>query len=236
MILLLVLAAVPWQPLTPGVAYAKVQSFHLVRIDPNVATFTAFAASEPGAHARTAAQWSASTHASVVFNAGMFEVDRSTHTGFFTKGALRNSEKWVPAYKSVLVQHGKRTEVLDVDQPVEGSLVVQNLRLIRRPGVNVWSPTKRAWSETALAVRSDGTLLVVFSRAPLTMHDFNERLLRLGLGVVAAMHLEGGPEASLSIHAGGIDLDLCGSYETGFCEDESNVEQWVLPNVFAVMP
>ncbi len=236
MLVLLILSAVPWQPVSPGVEYAKVQSFHLVRIDPNVAKLTALAASETGVGARTAAQWSASTHAPVVFNGGMFELDRLTHTGLFTKGAYRNSEKWVPAYKSVLVQHGTRTELLDADTPVEGSLVVQNLRLIRRPGVNVWSQTKRSWSETALAALSNGRLLVVFSRTPMTMHDFNERLLGLGLGVVAAMHLEGGPEASLSIHAAGIDLDLCGSYETGFREDDTNVEQWVLPNVFAVMP
>ena len=46
--------------------------------------------------------------------------------------------------------------------------------------------------------------------------ELNAMLLALPLGVVAAMHLEGGPEASLSIHAPGIDLDLAGSYETGF--------------------
>jgi hypothetical protein len=49
------------------------------------------------------------------------------------------------------------------------------------------------------------------------------------------MHLEGGPEASLSIHVPGLDLDLCGSYETGFLEDESNKEQWPLPNVIGVL-
>ena len=34
------------------------------------------------------------------------------------------------------------------------------------------------------------------------------------------MHVEGGPEASLSVHAGGVDLDLNGSYETGFNEND----------------
>ncbi len=33
--------------------------------------------------------------------------------------------------------------------------------------------------------------------------------------VVRAMHVEGGPQASLSIHTGGIDIDLTGSYEMG---------------------
>jgi len=49
------------------------------------------------------------------------------------------------------------------------------------------------------------------------------------------MHLEGGPEASLSIHADGVDLDLAGSYETGFWPDDSNVRQWPIPNVIGVM-
>lgn len=48
------------------------------------------------------------------------------------------------------------------------------------------------------------------------------------------MHVEGGPEASLSIHTGGVDLDLCGSYETGFNENDSNTHQWAIPNVLGV--
>jgi hypothetical protein len=48
------------------------------------------------------------------------------------------------------------------------------------------------------------------------------------------MHVEGGPEASLSIHVPGLDLDLAGSYETGFLPDDSNREQWPIPNVLGV--
>jgi hypothetical protein len=49
------------------------------------------------------------------------------------------------------------------------------------------------------------------------------------------MHLEGGPEASLSIHAAGVDLDLSGSFETGFSENDANVRQWPIPNVLGVL-
>jgi hypothetical protein len=68
----------------------------------------------------------------------------------------------------------------------------------------------------------------------LSMREFNTRLLATGLDVVRAMHVEGGPEASLSIHAGGIDLDLAGSYETGFVENDDNHRQWLVPNVLGV--
>jgi hypothetical protein len=66
------------------------------------------------------------------------------------------------------------------------------------------------------------------------MHELNDLLLHLPLDITQAMHLEGGPEASLSIHAGGVDLDLCGSYETGFEENDANAKQWPIPNVLGV--
>ena len=66
------------------------------------------------------------------------------------------------------------------------------------------------------------------------MRQFNDMALALPLDVVRAMHLEGGPEASLSIHVPGFDLDLCGSYETGFREDDTNARQWAIPNVLGV--
>jgi hypothetical protein len=49
------------------------------------------------------------------------------------------------------------------------------------------------------------------------------------------MHVEGGPEASLSVHSGGVELDLCGSFETGFVSDDANPLQWPIPNVIGVV-
>jgi hypothetical protein len=66
------------------------------------------------------------------------------------------------------------------------------------------------------------------------MKELNDKLLALPIGLTAAMHVEGGPEASLSIHAGGVDLDLNGSYETGFNENDDEKTQWPIPNVLAV--
>jgi hypothetical protein len=66
------------------------------------------------------------------------------------------------------------------------------------------------------------------------MRELNRLLIASPLRIQRAMHLEGGPEASLSIHAGGLDLDLCGSFESGFWENESNSLQWPVPNVLGV--
>ena len=118
--------------------------------------------------------------------------------------------------------------------------MVQNLRLIESParaagpaasGKSVWKPNGRRWSEAAVAQDRAGRILFLFSRTPFEMADFNRRLLALPLAIVRAFHAEGGPEASLSIHAGGLELDLAGSYETGFVENDGNAKQWELPNV-----
>jgi hypothetical protein len=65
------------------------------------------------------------------------------------------------------------------------------------------------------------------------MDEFNRLLLALPLRVTAAMHVEGGPEASLSVR-GPLHLDFDGSYETGFNENESFTDQWPIPNVLGV--
>jgi hypothetical protein len=112
--------------------------------------------------------------------------------------------------------------------------VVQNLRLIKGDGVNAWSQQPRAWSEAAIAMDRQGRVLFLFSRTPLSMKDFADKLLALPLGIVRAMHVEGGPEASLSLRLGATHLDLMGSYETGFEESDENQRQWPIPNLIGV--
>lgn len=240
---------VSWKVLRPGVEYAAIpaasgQPLHVVRVDPARAAVVAMTASGTGAPPQTAGQWCRSAHLSVAINLGMFAADRRTHTGYLRAGHHINSAEW-NAYKSVLaVGPGSpklpAVQWIDVDGAIPAAaldqydIVVQNLRLIARPRKNVWAANGKKWSEAALAIDSSHRLLFIFSRAPYTMRDFNMLLLSLPLGIESAMHLEGGPEASLSIHAAGVDLDLCGSYETGFMENESNVVQWPLPNVLGV--
>jgi hypothetical protein len=40
--------------------------------------------------------------------------------------------------------------------------------------------------------------------------------------LVAAQHMEGGPEASLYLHSGDCEFAGMGSYETGFTENDNN--------------
>ena len=91
------------------------------------------------------------------------------------------------------------------------------------------------WGQAAVAQDKEGRLLFLFVREGQQMSDFNRLLLASDLGVVRAMHVEGGPEASLSIHTPTLRLDLAGSYETGFTENDDNAAQWPIPNVLGVV-
>jgi uncharacterized protein YigE (DUF2233 family) len=237
-----------WRTLQPGTELAIISAdagpLYVVRVDAGRAKMGVALASEKKSTARTAAEWCRQARLAVAINAGMFQTDQRSNVGYLRHGQHLNNKRW-NAYRSVLAVNPKGKSlpaVLWVDRETSQTdprladydIVVQNLRLIARSGKNVWSPSVKRWSEAALAVDSQGRLLFLFSRAPYAMRDFNAMLLRLPLDVVAAMHLEGGPEASLSIHAPGIDLDLAGSYETGFLPDDSNDRQWPIPNVLGV--
>lgn len=261
---LLAVAAVPaaapdvaptWRALGPGVDYAAIAisprpaigdgRLHVVRVDPARATLRARLAAEAGGGRRTARQWSDGPRIAAVINAGMYATDFSTHVGYLRAGERVHSPRWVSKYQSVLLLGARRpglpAATIRDARPgdtaaafADYDTVIQNLRLVRDPGVNVWSQSARRWSEAAIALDREGRILLLFCRSPFTMHDFNALLGRLPLGVVRAMHVEGGPEASLSVRGPGIELDLAGSYETGFEESDGNDHQWPLPNVVVV--
>jgi hypothetical protein len=133
-------------------------------------------------------------------------------------------------------------QIFDLDKPgttltdilTDYNSAVQNLRLIKKPGVNVWNQQDRKWSESAIGEDDKGNILFIFSRSPFSMHDLNEELLKSGIGIVAAQHLEGGPEAQLYMKEGDVEIELYGSYETSFNENDNNINPWPIPNVLGI--
>jgi len=235
-----VLAIQGWKSLQPGVDFTTValnaySKLYVVRVDPQQATLDVALASEKGSP-RTAAAWSRDAGMSVVINLGMFGSDQRSNVGYLRHGSHANNPRF-NSYRAVLAANpGTLWVDLDHGKPdlSKYNIVVQNLRLIAGNRKNVWAASSRRWSEAALAEDSHGRVLFLFSRSPYSMHDFNALLLKLPLDIQRAMHVEGGPEASLSIHAAGVDLDLSGSYETGFSENDLNALQWPIPNVLGV--
>lgn len=248
--------ALTWEPLADGVErtslvlQAKPEfgdgRLHVVRIDPERAELRFALASERGGGPRPASAWAAQEKFVVAINAGMYATDHRTNVGLLVNGAHRNNPGWHPKYQSALgfaprKEGIPRAVFVDLDAPdakktlSDYGAVVQNLRLLKGGAQNVWARNDRRWSEAAVAQDAQGRILFLFSRSPMTMFEFNERLKALPLQLTRAMHVEGGPEASLSIRAGKAPADLCGSYETLFRLDDGNERQWPIPNVLGVV-
>jgi len=252
-------APIQWAALEPGIEYATVEPpgprdlptdgrLHIVRIDPRRRQLEAVMSGGDDAKLRPAGQWCRERHLAVAINMGMYETDQRTNTGYARKAAYVNNGHWSGKYKVALgfspakpaAAAGAPPVVMaDLDNPGDKErlstygTVIQNLRLIRG-GHNVWQKQDRRWSEAAVAVDKQGRVLFLFCRYPHTMPELNDLLLALPLELDTAMHVEGGPEASLSIHAGKVNLDLNGSYETGFVENDGERRQWPIPNVLGV--
>ena len=250
LVVLVLAAALQLEELAPGVEYGTTPwiekasigdgLLHVVRIDPKKVELRIGLASREGVKNRTAGEWADGLGLMVAINAGMFETDYRSNVGYLRSGTHLNNARW-NKYQSALAFGPGSALMVDLDAPdakkrlAPVPTVIQNLRLIRAGGINVWKPTARKWSEAAVAADEQGRILFLFCRSPLSMKEFGDKLLALPLRITHAMHVEGGPEASLSIRAGGRKIDLCGSYETGFNENDGNARQWPLPNVIGVV-
>jgi hypothetical protein len=253
--------AVPqWQTLAPGMEIRRVQSrkqstigdskITVLRVDPALWDLEVTGILQTGETAgHTAREWSRKQKYTAVINAGMFETDQKTHLGYVrSRDHVYNSR--VNNYQSMMAfdpREGKKVpafRIFDLDLPATSlqaivadyASAVQNLRLIKRPGINQWGKQAKEWSEAAVGEDSDGHVLFIYSRSPFSMFDLNQELLAAGIGIVAAQHMEGGPEAQLYVHAGDTELEMFGSYETSFKENDQNPAAWPVPNVIGVRP
>jgi hypothetical protein len=244
-----------WRPVASGVEYATVPVekpigigdgiLHVVRIDPARAELRAHLASEPGERRRTAREWCEAKNLVVATNLGMYATDLRSNVGYARKGAHLNNGRFHPQYKSFLAFGPRRPQLdaavlLDAEEPrlhdrlAAYEVVIQNLRLVRAPGQNAWSKQEKRWTEAAIAVDRQGRILFLFTRTPFSMWELNRALLSLPLGIRKAMHVEGGPEASLSVRGPAFELHLDGSYETAFHEGDDLLGQLAIPNVIGV--
>ena len=249
-----------WNQIAPGMhtctVHSKVRApvgdgrIVVVRVDPAKWAFTLLSLGDASNSKKDAARgWAQRNGLVLATNAGMFETDFRTHVGYMASPTRVNSDR-INHYLSVVAfdprQPTKRPafRIFDLDQPgitipairKDYGSVVQNLRLVKKPGRNRWPQQPKRWSEAALGEDKQGRALFVFSRTPFSMRDLNLTLLRSKIGLVALQHLEGGPEAQLYVDVPGTKFELFGSFETDFRDDDSNNEPWPIPNVIGVAP
>jgi uncharacterized protein YigE (DUF2233 family) len=217
---------------------------HIVRIDPVRAKLRLLAASEYDRKLRTASEWCQDFNLAVAINAGMFLKDYSTNVGYLKNGKHIQNGRWNNKYRSALA-FGPRKEgiapaiMIDLEDPdakaklQDYDAIVQNLRLMKAPGVNVWEKSEKKWAEAAVGMDKEGRVLFIFCQMPLSMWKFNDLVASLGIRIVRLMHVEGGSLAGLSIRAGDLAVDLAG-FETGPETGTRNALQMPIPNVIGV--
>lgn len=210
-----------WRELAPGLEFgrfaAESAAVDVLRIDPELWQTVALAASDTGGVARTPERWAREFGLTAVINAGMYAADRSTHVGYFHTGEHVNNPVWIRRdYRQAACFEPREAGLapfvlMDLDAAPESTfvhrydIVVQNLRLVRKPAENRWKPGNRRWSEACLGEDAVGRMLWIHCLRPHDMHAFNEILLGLPLDLAAAQHLEGGAEAQLWIDYGALD-------------------------------
>jgi hypothetical protein len=207
-----------WRELEPGLEIGHFDSrrqipsaqgdLTVLRVDPvcfELQLLTSGRSSD--APLRNVARWCRDFSLLAAINAGMFQADHRTHVGFYQVDGLvvngfANDYLSVAAF-GPLAPEDPPFRIYDLDvTPLEDVRrryrnVVQNLRLIKRPGENRWQPADDQWREAALAEDGQGRALLVYCRTAWSMHAFNEILLKLPLDVVAAQHLEGRSQARI---------------------------------------
>ena len=217
----------------------------ILRVDParwDLELFGRFASD--AAPNLTAREWARQHRLVAAINGGMYAADGRSHVGFLqvggkaVRGAGKNRYESVAAFDPVK-RGAAPFRIFDLDAKgtsFEAILtsygsVVQNLRLIKRPGENRWGEPSRRWSEAALAEDEAGRALLIFCKTPLGMRDLNDLLLAAGLDITAAQHLEGGPPAQFYLKAGGKELELAGGPEAFFLEPQSKAPALPIPFV-----
>jgi hypothetical protein len=222
----------------------------VLRIDPARWDLEVVGTSRTGeSTGHTARDWCQRHNLTAGINAGMFGRDQKTHVGYLryrehVNNGHRNNYQSVAAFDPRHSEGASRFRIFDLDAPrvtfqrilEDYASVVQNMRLVKRPGRNQWGQGEGKWSEAALGEDRDGQILFIFSPAAFSMHELNQELLASDIGLVAAQHLEGGREAQLYLRAGETKLEMFGSYGTSLRENDGNAVAWPVPNILGVRP
>lgn len=245
-----------WTKINDGLFYAELKTkekslvgdsrITIIKANPEFFSLRLLTASEFDENGMTAQKWVEKYDLICAVNAGMFQMDYKSNVGYMknfnhiNNGKINNKYLSVAAFNPMdkKLNHFKifDTDETDINQIIESyNTIIQNLRLIKRPGNNRWNRQNKKWSEVALGQDSAGNILFIFSRSPISMYDFNENLLSFPINIVCAQHLEGGPEASLYLNYKGVELKRMGSYETGFNENDNNNEYWPIPNIIGLV-
>ncbi len=214
----------------------------IIKIDPAQYTFKLLSAKEVGVKGMTLKGWCRQFGLLGGVNAGMYQTDGLSNVGYMKNFTHINNARIASKFLSVfacnpVAEEIRRAKIFDIDESnmkdVIGNYntVVQNLRLIKRPGENRWSKQAKIWSEVALGEDREGNILFIYSPTPYSMYKFNAILLTLPVDIVCAQHLEGGPEASIYLRYKDVEIEKYGSYDSSFTGVDHTQGAAYIPNM-----
>lgn len=214
----------------------------IFKVDPHLYQFHLLTISEQGHQALTLPEWCEKYDLIGGINAGMYQEDMKSNVGYLknyqhtNNGHINSSHHSMAAFNPLDSMRAP-FYLYDIDDyPADSVIanyhsVVQNLRLIKRPGENRWIETNKRWCEAAVGQDQEGNALLIYCRAPLTMSEFNDALLSLPIDLTCAMHVEGGQPASLFFSHRGLRKSFSGTNETKYDADGTALNAARIPNI-----
>jgi hypothetical protein len=221
----------------------------LVRVDPERYDLRLLTALADGG-ARPLDRWVADFDLTGAINASMFLEDRRS-TGLMIRPGHVNNDvdnqlfggflcfTPAPGRRGLLPVSGIGRDCPGFDLRAARAsygTVVQNYRILGCGGEPLAWQDPKAYSVAAIGTDRRGWVALLHSRTPYRMTELAQMVARAGLGLASLMFVEGGPEASLLVEAGGHRVAEVGSYETGFHEADDNRAFWTIPNVIGFAP
>jgi hypothetical protein len=193
---------------------------YVLRLNPDYYEFRLLSSAEDKCSPMSVKDWCVKYDYEIGFNAGMYAEDNKTTVGYcknfdFMINNHFNKHNSVFAFNSKNIDSAaaiildRQCDDFDILQKEYHSLL-QSIRMIGCTGENVWKQSPKTHSILSLAGDSSGHILLIFSRTPLSVHDFIEHVLTLDLKIIRMMYLEGSTPACLYVNNKNVNVSLGG--------------------------
>ncbi len=230
-------------PQNPGKEQGKIT---ILRIDPEHYDFKLITAGRHRQHIAPLDDWSLQEGLVGAINASMYREDRLQSTGYMKADGHLNNGYINPRFGAFLVfapRNPSLPKVQIIDRSYQDwknliqqyGTVIQNFRLISIKQENLWPETDKKHSIAAVGIDMQCRVLFMHSQTPLSIHDFNEALLNLPIGIFNAMYVEGGPEAAMYLKTARREQIWTGRHENPLLGTFSQ-QLWPIPNVIGIVP
>ncbi len=229
-------------------ASATDYGFVFLRIDPAQFEFTLHMASEVGA-AYSLTEWAQNYGLVAGINASMYLQDNTTSIGYlrnahhvnnprvagklgaFLVASPKAGEKGENDASLALVDILERSSIAFEERLQQYDIVVQNYRLVSKEGRVLWPEGGVAHSIAVIAKDTQGKILFILCRMPLTPVIFAANLQHFALSLTTVMYVEGGAQAGLFLQKEGLPTTWMGRVSILNAPGNSSAP---LPNILGV--